>query len=83
MLLKEEITFSTIQALAFKTERKLLKEVGLFDVYEGKNLAPGTKSYAVSFVLQDSSATLTDKKIDKSMHQIQEAITKELGAQLR
>jgi phenylalanyl-tRNA synthetase beta chain len=83
LLLKEEITFSTIQALAFQTERKLLKEVGLFDVYEGKNIAPGTKSYAVSFVLQDSSATLTDKKIDKSMQRIQEAITKELGAQLR
>ncbi len=83
LLLKEEISFNAIQSLAFQTERKLLKEVGLFDVYEGKNLAPGTKSYAVSFILQDSSATLTDKKIDKSMQRIQEAITKELGAQLR
>ncbi|MDG1260843.1 MAG: phenylalanine--tRNA ligase subunit beta [Flavobacteriales bacterium] len=83
LLVSESTTFKSIQELAHGTERKLLKEVGLFDVYEGKNLAAGTKSYAVSFILQDENATLTDKKIDKSMQRIQAALTNELGAQLR
>ena len=61
----------------------MLKDVSLFDVYEGKNLPEGKKSYAVSFVLQDSSKTLTDDQIDKIMGKIRQNLEKETGAQLR
>jgi phenylalanyl-tRNA synthetase beta chain len=83
LLLNEEVNFSTIYDIAFKVERKLLKSVELFDVYEGKNLEKGKKSYALSFVLQDASKTLNDIAIEKTMKRIQEALEKELGAQLR
>lgn len=83
LLLNKGVTFKAIRDLAFKTERKLLKSVELFDVYEGKGMEPGQKSYAVSFVLQDASKTLNDKVIDKSMNRIQQNLEKELGAQLR
>jgi phenylalanyl-tRNA synthetase beta chain len=83
LLLDKAVTFKAIRDLAFKTERKLLKSVELFDVYEGKGMEPGQKSYAVSFVLQDTSKTLNDKTIDKSMNRIQQALEKELGARLR
>ena len=64
-------------------ERKLLKDVALFDVYEGKNLPAGKKSYAVSFYLQDEGKTLNDKQIDAIMKKIQTNLEQKLGAQLR
>jgi phenylalanyl-tRNA synthetase beta chain len=83
LLLDEMVKFAQIEELAFQQERKLLKEVGLFDVYQGKNLGEGKKSYAVSFVIQDDNQTLTDKQIDKIMDKIQGTFEQQLGAQLR
>lgn len=83
LLLDRNIDFASIREIAEQTERKLLRDVQLFDVYEGKNIAKDKKSYAVAFILEDRKATLTDKKIDKSMQRIQQALTKELGAELR
>lgn len=83
LLIDKNITFDQIEQIAIKSEKKLLKNVSLFDVYEGKNLPEGKKSYAVNFLLQDEEKTLTDKQIDKVMRKIQQNIEKELGAQLR
>ncbi len=83
LLLDKNITYSQIQKLAFTTERKLLKKVNLFDVYQGKNLGENKKSYAVSFILMDESKTLTDVQIDKTMNNLIEVFGKELGAQIR
>ncbi|RPH34509.1 MAG: phenylalanine--tRNA ligase subunit beta [Bacteroidales bacterium] len=83
LLLDKNITYGQIQKLAFATERKLLKRVNLFDVYEGKNLGENKKSYAVSFILMDESKTLTDVQIDKTMNTLIEVFGKELGAQIR
>jgi phenylalanyl-tRNA synthetase beta chain len=69
--------------LAFKTEKELLKKVNLFDVYEGKNLPDGKKSYALSFTIQDERKTLTDKQIDKIMNKLKSNFEQELGAELR
>ena len=69
--------------LARKTEKSLLKDVNLFDVYTGKNLPSGKKSYAISFLLQDDHKTLTDKQVDKVMNKLQQRFEKELGASLR
>ena len=75
--------FKEVYNLAFQSERKLLKEVDLFDVYEGENLPEGKKSYAVSFVLQDENKTLADKQIDKIMQKLQASFEKNLEAVLR
>ncbi|KGN99116.1 phenylalanyl-tRNA synthetase subunit beta [Porphyromonas gingivicanis] len=83
LLLDEAIPFIEIEKIAYKAERKLLQRVELFDVYTGKNLPEGKKSYAVSFYLQDETATLTDKQIEKSMLRIRQMLEKELGASLR
>jgi len=83
LLLDKHITYGQIQKLAFATERKLLKKVNLFDVYQGKNLGENKKSYAVSFILMDESKTLTDVQIDKTMSKLIEVFGKELGAQIR
>ena len=83
LLLDKNIAFAEIEKIAFETERKLLKRVNLFDVYEGKNLEPGKKSYAVSFVLQDDSKTLTDNQIDGIMKKLQGNYETKLGAKLR
>ena len=83
LLLDDKVTFEEIFNLAKQSERKLLKEVNLFDVYEGKNLPNGKKSYAVSFMLQDEEKTLTDKQIDKIMNKLQSTFEKQLGAELR
>ena len=83
LLLDEQITFKEIHDLALQTERNLLKEVTLFDVYTGKNLPEGKKSYAISFTLQDSSKTLTDKQIDKIMSRLEQVYNQKLGASLR
>ena len=81
--LDKNVKFIEIEKTAFETERKLLKKVSLFDVYEGKNLEAGKKSYAVSFMLQDESKTLTDNVIDGIMKKIQQNIETKLGAKLR
>lgn len=83
LLLDKNILFQDIENIAYKAERKLLKDVTLFDVYEGKNLPEGKKSYAVSFMLQDDEKTLNDKQIESIMKKIQTSLESELGAQLR
>lgn len=83
LLLNNETSFKEVYNLAFQSERKLLKDVDLFDVYEGENLPEGKKSYAVSFVLQDESKTLADKQIDKIMQKLQQTFEKNLDAVLR
>lgn len=83
LLLDKGVQFSAIHDLAYKAERKILKDVNLFDVYEGDKLPEGKKSYAVSFTLQDPSKTLTDNYVDKVMSKLQETFEKELGATLR
>ncbi|MEX2349657.1 MAG: phenylalanine--tRNA ligase subunit beta, partial [Flavobacteriaceae bacterium] len=83
LLLNEDVPFQSIYDIAFKTEKHLLKDVSLFDVYLGKNLPKGKKSYAVSFTLRDDKKTLTDKQIEKIMNKLQQSFEKELGAELR
>ena len=83
LLLDKNIQFAEIEKIAYETEKKLLKEVELFDVYEGKNLEAGKKSYAVSFLLQDENQTLNDKMIDKIMSKLVKNLEDKLGAQLR
>jgi Phenylalanyl-tRNA synthetase beta subunit len=83
LLLDKQIQFAEIEKIAFESERKLLKEVSLFDVYEGKNLEAGKKSYAVSFMLQDENQTLNDKQIDKIMSKLIANLESKLGAKLR
>lgn len=83
LLLDQEVTFDQIYQEAFTVEKKLLQNVALFDVYEGKNLPEGKKSYAVSFTLQDEHKTLTDKEIDKIMNKLQQRFEKSLNAELR
>lgn len=83
LLIDKNIQFAEIEKIAFETEKKLLREVSLFDVYEGKNLDAGKKSYAVSFLLQDESQTLNDKMIDKIMSKLVKNLEEKLGAKLR
>ncbi|MFO7370824.1 MAG: phenylalanine--tRNA ligase subunit beta [Bacteroidales bacterium] len=83
LLLDKSLTFDKIKELAFRIESKLLTRVDLFDVYEGEQVGAGKKSYAVSFILQDLQATLTDEKIDRTMKRLMEAYVKELGAVIR
>jgi phenylalanyl-tRNA synthetase beta chain len=83
LLLDEKVTFESIKKTAQNSTKKILKDVGLFDVYEGKNLAPGKKSYAISFTFQDDEKTLQDDQVDKMMSMIREKLESELGAELR
>jgi phenylalanyl-tRNA synthetase beta chain len=83
LLLDENVSFDTIYNLARQTEKSLLKYINLFDVYQGKNLPEGKKSYAVSFTIQDNTKTLTDVQIDKIMSKLQKNLETELGASLR
>ena len=83
LLLDKQVPFADIEKIAYDTEKKLLKDVSLFDVYEGKNLETGKKSYAVSFLLQDENATLNDKQIDKIMSKLIANLENKLGAKLR
>ena len=82
-LLDKNTTFAEIEKIAYESERKFLKKVSLFDVYEGKNLEAGKKSYAVCFILQDESKTMTDNVIDGIMRKIQQNIETKLNAKLR
>ena len=83
LLIDKNIQFGEIEKIAYEAERKLLKNVELFDVYEGKNLEAGKKSYAVSFLLQDENATLNDKTIEKVMSKIVRNLEEKLNAKLR
>ncbi|PKP24343.1 MAG: phenylalanine--tRNA ligase subunit beta [Bacteroidetes bacterium HGW-Bacteroidetes-2] len=83
LLIDNQISFQQIHDISFQTEKKLLKDVTLFDVYQGKNLPKGKKSYAVSFTLLDTEKTLTDKQIDKIMNKLQLQFETEIGAELR
>lgn len=83
LLLDKSVQFAEVEKVAKESDRKLLKSVSLFDVYEGKNLPAGKKSYAVSFYLQDENKTLNDKQIDAIMKKIQTNLEQKLGAQLR
>ena len=83
LLLDKNVTFAEIEKIAYETERKLLKKVTLFDVYEGKNLEAGKKSYAVNFLLQDETKTLTDNQIDSIMKKLSGNFENKLGAKLR
>ncbi|MDD3078281.1 MAG: phenylalanine--tRNA ligase subunit beta [Paludibacter sp.] len=83
LLIDKTVSFAEIEKIAFEAERKLLKNVTLFDVYEGKNLEPGKKSYAVSFILQDETKTLNDKQIDGIMQKMIKNLEGKLDAKLR
>ena len=83
LLLDKDVQFAEIEKIAYETEKKLLREVTLFDVYEGKNLEAGKKSYAVSFLLLDETQTLNDKQIDKIMSKLIANLENKLGAKLR
>ncbi|WP_298503306.1 phenylalanine--tRNA ligase subunit beta [uncultured Maribacter sp.] len=83
LLLDNHVSFKEIHDIALQTEKKLLKKVTLFDVYTGKKLAAGKKSYAVSFTLQDNKSTLTDKQIDKIMNKLKYRFENDLAAELR
>ena len=83
LLLDESISFDTLYNIARQTEKSLLKDINLFDVYQGKNLPEGKKSYALSFTIQDTTKTLTDVQIDKIMSKLQKNFETQLGASLR
>lgn len=83
LLIDKNVEFVTIESVAYRSEKKLLRKVELFDVYEGKNLPEGKKSYAVNFIFQDEQKTLNDKQIDSIMNKIIANLKKEIGAELR
>jgi len=83
MLIDKAVTFGQLKQIALRTERKLLQDVSVFDVYEGDKLPAGKKSYALSFILQDIEKTLTDKAIDSIMQKLIYNLTKEAGAEIR
>ncbi|MDX9909564.1 MAG: phenylalanine--tRNA ligase subunit beta, partial [Mariniphaga sp.] len=83
LVMDKQVRFQQIEELAFKTERKILSDVGLFDVYEGRGIPEGKKSYAVKFTLRDPARTLTDSQIDKTMQKLIAAFDRKLGAELR
>lgn len=83
LLVKSDVKFADIERITRSTEKKLLKSVELFDVYEGKNIGEGMKSYAVNFILEDSEKTLTDERTDKVMKNIKNNLAREIGAQQR
>ena len=83
LLIDKSVEFEQIEQIAHQTEKKLLKSVELFDVYEGKNLPEGKKSYAVNFILQDETKTLNDKQIEAIMTKLINNLKQKLGAELR
>lgn len=83
LVLDKSVTFESVKKLAFLTERKLLKRLDVFSVYEGEKIGEGKKSYAISFILQDLSKTLNDKQIDKSMNQLIRAFEEKINAIIR
>lgn len=83
LVLSNDVTFAQIESVAFATEKKLLRKVSLFDVYQGKGIAEGYKSYAVSFILQDKEKTLNDKQIESVMAKLQKNLETQLSAKIR
>ncbi|MBQ8774242.1 MAG: phenylalanine--tRNA ligase subunit beta [Alistipes sp.] len=83
LLVDKGVSFSELRAIAFATEKKLLKSVSLFDVYEGDKLPEGKKSYALSFILEDRNQTLTDKQIERTMANIQTQLEQKAHAEVR
>ena len=83
LLVDKSVSFSTLRSIAFGAEKKVLKSVSLFDVYEGDKLPEGKKSYALSFILEDRNQTLTDKQIERSMSNIQTQLEQKAGAEVR
>ena len=83
LLVNKNVTFSQLRSIAFATEKKLLKSVSLFDVYEGDKLPEGKKSYALSFMLEDKNQTLTDKQIERTMANLQAQLEQKAGAEVR
>ena len=83
LVLEESVPYARLHEIAFKTEKKLLKKVQLFDVYRGNKIPEGTKQYALSFVLQDPEKTLTDTYVGQIMQRLLDAFAKETGAVLR
>jgi phenylalanyl-tRNA synthetase beta chain len=83
LVIDKAITFEQISRLAHQTERKLLRSINVFDVYEGENLGEGKKAYSVSFTLQDPTQTLTDAAIEKTMQRLMAGFERELGAVIR
>ena len=83
LLVNKSVTFSQLRSIAFATEKKLLKSVSLFDVYEGDKLPEGKKSYALSFILEDKNQTLTDKQIERTMATLQAQLEQKTGAEIR
>ena len=83
LLVNKSVTFLQLRSIAFATEKKLLKSVSLFDVYEGDKLPEGKKSYALSFILEDKSQTLTDKQIERTMSNLQTQLEQKAGAEIR
>ena len=83
LLLNKGVSFDDIKSISFKEEKKLLTSVDLFDVYEGKGIENGMKSYAVSFVFENEQKTMKDKEVDRIMNKIMKALENDLGAKLR
>lgn len=83
LLIDQQVTFDTLKGIAFKTDKKLIKEVGVFDVYVGDKLPAGKKSYALNFILQDEEQTLTDKQIENTMQKLIANLTAQAGAEIR
>jgi phenylalanyl-tRNA synthetase beta chain len=83
LLLNKSISYKAVRDLAFQTEPTLLKDVNLFDVYEGNKLPEGKKSYAVSFILCREDSTLNDKQIEAVMSKLMKVFSEKLGAELR
>jgi phenylalanyl-tRNA synthetase beta chain len=83
LLVDKSVRYEEIEKLAHETERRLLKKVGLFDVYEGEKIEHGKKSYALSFILQDDLKTLTDKEIENTMERLVKAFGNKLNARIR
>lgn len=83
LVVDKKVQFADIERIAYSTEKKLLKRISLFDVYEGKGIAEGMKSYAVSFILQDKDKTLNDKQIETVMAKLQKNLETQLGAHIR
>jgi phenylalanyl-tRNA synthetase beta chain len=81
--LDENVPFSKLKKIAQQAEKKILKAVNLFDVYEGGKLAKGKKSYAISFTLADENKTLTDKYVDKVMEKLIKSFKEKVGAKIR
>lgn len=83
LLIDKAVRFEQLEQLAYQSEKSILKDVNLFDVYEGDKLPRGKKSYALSFILQDDTATLTDKQIEKIMEKLMKVYQEKVGAEIR